>query len=293
MRKVGVIGTGRMGLPIARRWKAAGESIAVYDVAAPRCAEADPEGLTVAPNIATLARDSNVLVTILPDVSEVEKALTAALPALDRGSIWVDLSSSEPASSVRLSGLAERAGIEPVAAPMGGGPARAAAGTLNFYVAGRSRPVAIVAPLLGICGRVLDAGDVPAHAHAVKLLAILLWFGQAVAVTEAMLVGTGFGLDAELLRALLADSAGGSMFIDQDLPKLMAGDYMEDFGIDGCVTEMEALVELATRTGTPFALSRKVLELYRQALERYGPVPGELLAALLIEERAGRTIAHH
>jgi 3-hydroxyisobutyrate dehydrogenase len=290
MNRVGVIGIGRMGFPIAQRWHERGQQVTVYDVSDARREAAASAGLTVAPDLPALAHEAEILVTVLPGSEAVEAAVAAALPVREPGSLWVDLSSADPEASARLSRLAEEAGVAVAAAPMAGNPARAEDGTLTFYLAGRPQPVATVTPLLELCGSVVSAGDVPAHAHAVKLLANLLWFGQAAAVTEAMLVGTGLGIDAELLRSLLASSAGGSAFIDQHLPALMAGDDMTDFGIDGCLAELEAVARLAEATSTPFELSGQVLALYRQAVDRFGPVPGELLAARLIEQRAGRKI---
>ena len=77
------------------------------------------------------------------------------------------------------------------------------------------------------------------------------------------------------------------MFIDEYLDRLLAGDYLETFGIDRCVEELETLVRLAELHVVPFELSTNVARLYREALERFGAIDGELLAAKLLEERAG------
>src|SRR5690606_3181345 len=117
-----------------------------------------------------------------------------------------------------------------------------------------------------------------------------LWFGQAVAVTETMLLGQAMGVSPAVLRRALASSAGGSVFIDRHLDVLLAGGYMEDFGLDRIVEELDTLVVLADRTGTPFELSGLIARLHREALERFGPIEGELLVARLLEQRAGREL---
>ena len=122
----------------------------------------------------------------------------------------------------------------------------------------------------------------PADAHLVKLLANGLWFGQVVAVTEALLLGRAHGLDDERVRALLAASAGGSVFLDRHAPRLLAGDDMTDFGLDRVVEELHTLQALADDAGTPHRLQRLVAEVHRQALTEFGPVGGELLAARLL-----------
>jgi 3-hydroxyisobutyrate dehydrogenase len=126
--------------------------------------------------------------------------------------------------------------------------------------------------------------------YTAKLLANLLWFGQATAVTEALLLGKALGLSPDTLRATLAASAGGSVFVTEHLPHLLDGNYLEEFGIDRVVEELDALSALAREHGTPFETNGTVVRLHREALQRYGPVGGELLAAKLLEERAGVTL---
>jgi 3-hydroxyisobutyrate dehydrogenase-like beta-hydroxyacid dehydrogenase len=93
-----------------------------------------------------------------------------------------------------------------------------------------------------------------------------------------------------VLRDQLAASAGGSVFVDEYLDRLLDGDYLASFGIDRCVEELEILVSLAQGADVPFELSSTVARLHREALERFGAIDGELLAARLLEERAGRTL---
>ena len=88
----------------------------------------------------------------------------------------------------------------------------------------------------------------------------------------------------------LASSAGGSVFIDEYLDKLLDGDYLESFGLDRIVEELDTLADLAREEGVPFELSELVVRLHRDALEKFGAVDGELLAARLLELRAGRDL---
>ncbi len=104
------------------------------------------------------------------------------------------------------------------------------------------------------------------------------------------MLGQALGLDLATLRDTLAASAGGSQFIDRHLEFLLAGDYLEDFGIDRCVEELDTVTALADEAGVPFALSRLVAQRHRDALARFGAVGGELLAAKLLEEQASATL---
>ncbi|CAN5281960.1 NAD(P)-dependent oxidoreductase [soil metagenome] len=271
--RIGVLGLGRMGAPIARAL-AVHHEVAGYD---PVVAPGDP---------VALAASVEVLVTVLPGSAEAA-TLAPVLAALAPGSLWIDLTSSDPRVIRRLTKTQE---IDVVGAPMAGGPAAAESNLLRFQVGGAAAAVERARPILEILGTVDVVGEDVGDGYTAKLLANLLWFGQVVAVSEAMLLGTALGVPAATLRRTLGASAGGSAFIDEYLDRLLERDYAETFGIDRVVEELDTLAALAQQEGVPFELSSLVARLHREALERFGPVPGELLAAKLLEERAGRTL---
>ena len=140
--------------------------------------------------------------------------------------------------------------------------------------------------VLELLGRVEHVGDHGAG-YTTKLLVNLLWFGQAVAVGEALLLARRAGIDLEVLRSALGRSAAASEFVRGDLGALLGGDYLESFGIDRCCEELATVVALADELTVPFDVSAAVERTYRAALARYGPIDGELLAVALLEERAG------
>jgi len=296
--RVGVVGLGRMGLPIAVALADAGFSVVGFDTLPERNALATAPSrrnsrLRVAGSAADVAASVDILVTVLPGPNEVEEALLGQHGLVHRmapGALWLDLSSNDPTRVERIAERATAKGIANVSAPMGGGPAKAQSRTLSFFVGGESAAVERARPVLVALGGP-DAIDHVAESIGAgctaKLLANLLWFGQAVAVTEAMLLGVSLGVPVDSLRRSLAASAGGSVFIDQYLDSLLAGDYLENFGIDRCVEELEVLVHLAARKDVPFELSATVTRLYHDALDRFGAIDGELLAAKLLEQRAG------
>ncbi|MYS22080.1 3-hydroxyisobutyrate dehydrogenase, partial [Streptomyces sp. DvalAA-14] len=167
--------------------------------------------------------------------------------------------------------------------------ADAAAGRLRLFVGGDAELLARHRSLLEVVAdpdRIVHAGGAGAG-YTVKLLVNLLWFGQAAATAEALLLGRRAGVDLTLLRDVLAGSAASSEFIRHDLSALFAGDYLASFGLDHIHEQLAMVTSLARELGTPHDLSESVRGLYQQALERYGPADGELLAVALLEERAG------
>jgi len=272
--RIGVFGLGRMGAPIARALSEHGD-VVTYD---PVVAPGDPE---------LIASGVDVLVTVLPGAAEARQ-LGPVLAALRPGALWLDLTSGDPRAARELA-LAHP-GIDVVGAPMAGGPAAAAERRLHFHVGGARAAVGLALPLLDALGTHEVIGSDVGDGYTAKLLANLLWFGQVVAVTEALLLGQSLGIYPARLKSTLAASAGGSVFIDEYLERLLEGDYLETFGLDRAVEELETLASLARQEGVPFELSELVARLHREALARFGAVDGELLAAKLLEERAGRTL---
>ncbi|WP_374450926.1 NAD-binding protein [Microbacterium jejuense] len=134
-------------------------------------------------------------------------------------------------------------------------------------------------------------GTDPAEAQTVKLLSNLLWFGQVVAVTEAMLLGRATGIEPARLQELLAARAGSSVMLERDYGAVLRGDYMGAFGIDRVVEQIATMRAMAADFAVPFELSSVVARVHEEALAAYGPVAGELLAAKLLEERSGRPLA--
>jgi len=283
---VGIIGLGRMGLPVCARLVGAGFQVTATDILSEREADARSAGADWIGETEGVAGHADVLLTVLPGSSELAEAMAFALPALRPHTTWIDLTSAAPATAGPLADRAESLGIECLDAPAGGGPAAAAAGSLQLFVGGRGAVVERHRGVLESLGRVDHVGENGAG-YITKLLVNLLWFGHAVAVGEALLLARRAGIDLDVLRTVIGDSAAASEFVRGDLNALLKGDYLESFGVHRCHEELEAVVSLADELGVPFELSGAVERAYRAAVERYGPVDGELLAVALLEERAG------
>lgn len=292
-----------MGAPIAARLAApavgAGLDVTAFDTDPERRGDAAARGVAIARSAEDVATVADVLVTVLPGAAELRAALLPGddgpglLSRLRPGALLLDLTSGDPALTAELVHAAAAGGASVVSAPMAGGPEDAEAATLRFYRAGRTadagRADSVLRPLAAE-GGILPVGDDPAAAQAVKLLVNAVWFGQAALVAETMAAGAASGLDPALLQRLLAGSAAGSRFVDEYVPRLLRGDYAETFGIDRVVEELDAVVALTRREATPADILTRVRDLHADALARYGPVPGELLAMRLVEDRAGRPL---
>jgi 3-hydroxyisobutyrate dehydrogenase len=297
MTRIGFIGVGRMGLPMCANLVRAGYQVTASD------ARGELEGAVLGcgarwrDTSSAAAAEAEVLFTMLPGPDEVREAMLGpggALAALPASATWIDMTSSSPAAGRVFAAAAQARGIDILEAPVGGGVPAARAGTLQLFVGGdialldrHRRLLEVLADPQRIC-RIGGQGA----GYTAKLLVNLLWFGQAIAAAEALLLARRAGLDLDVLRQALAGSAASSVFVRRDLGALLDGDYMASFGLDRCCEELAAVTALARDCGVPFELSAVVERIYQRALDRFGPVDGELLAVALLEEDAGTWLRH-
>jgi 3-hydroxyisobutyrate dehydrogenase-like beta-hydroxyacid dehydrogenase len=275
-----------MGLPVCTRLVNAGYEVVATDVRADRQRAVCSTGATWKSDTRAVIDTVDVLVTVLPGSVELHELMTVAMPVLRREMSWIDMTSASPAIGRGLAVEARKQGAEYLDSPLGGGVSAAESGKLQLFVGGDAETLARHRTMLEALGRIEHVGGQGAG-YTVKLLVNLLWFGQAVAVAEALLLARREAVDIEVLRDVLGRSSAASEFIRRDLDSLLDGDYLESFGLDRCCEELTAIAEIARDTNTPFELSTEVQRAYARALRRYGPVDGELLAVALLEERAG------
>lgn len=296
MDRIGVLGLGRMGLPVARHLVDAGYAVTGFDPDASRLAVAVQHGITAADSAPDTAMRCDLLLTVLPGAQELRDAMLgvgSVAQALRPGSCWLDLTSNDPRTADEVAAELTARGVGSVGAPMAGGPTDAWEGTLRFTVGGPASGVDRVLPVLAVLGggsAVTRTGDGVGSAFVTKLLSNALWFGQVVAVTEVLLLGQALGLTVAAMRDALASGPGRSAFITEHLDALLAGDDLATFNLSRVVDELDTLTSLAQERGLTLELTTLVGRLHREALEHFGPVDGELMAARLLEARAGRTI---
>ncbi|WP_329459060.1 NAD(P)-dependent oxidoreductase [Streptomyces sp. NBC_01497] len=290
---IALVGIGRMGTPLCGRFVRAGHRVTAFDLRPERQEAVRASGADWALSAAEAAAGADVLITVLPGPADAGEALTdAVFAALAAGAVWIDMTSNTPEAAAVPRARALAHGVDVLEAPMGGGPADAEHGLLRLFVGGDAEVRDRCLPLLESVttrDRISHLGG-PGTGYLAKLLVNLLWFGQAAASAEALLLGSRAGIDPGVLRDALAGSAAGSDFIRRDLSSLFAGDYLRSYGLGRIHDQLEAVTDAARDLGTPHELADAVLRLHRRALERFGPVDGELLAVALLEEAAGITL---
>ena len=287
VRRVGLIGLGRMGLPICARFVEHGFDVVCTDSDGVRRELGARAGAATVADTADAVAGVDVVVTVLPGPAEVTAVAETVTAAMASGAVWLDLSTASPAASRITAAAARQHEVAIVDAPLGGGPPAAAEGRLLSFAGARAEDLERVRTLLAVVAdRIVHVGP-PGSGYAVKLLANALWFGQGVAAAEALTIATRAGLDAELVAAALGQSAASSRFLTDDARALLDGDNMPWFALARCAEQLRSLSTFADELAVATDLLDAVREVHAGALAHYGDVDGELLGARFVAERAG------
>jgi 3-hydroxyisobutyrate dehydrogenase-like beta-hydroxyacid dehydrogenase len=269
MKTIGLVGVGAMGEPIGATLLRAGLTLHI-------CAHRSREGVdrliaagaVEAADPAAVAEGCDALITMVPDSPQVEEALfgsRGAAQALRRGSYVIDMSTISPVASRDFhSRLAER-GIGMVDAPVSGGPARAANGTLAIMVGGEQAAYAACEPILHLLGTPTHVGP-PGMGETVKLVNQIIISSVMVANVEGMLFAKKAGADIDLVRRVIGSATGSNYILDKWLPQnWFAGTHKGGFALDLLRKDLNAALQAADAMGLPMPLSTCAAQRYGEA----------------------------
>jgi 3-hydroxyisobutyrate dehydrogenase/putative dehydrogenase len=243
--RVGWIGLGAMGAPMAKCVTDAGHTVTAYDVA-PGRGDAD--------SAAEAARDADVLVLMVATAEQAEEALAGLEPPL-----LLVMSTVGPAA---VHAWAERFTV--VDAPVSGGVARAAAGDLLIMVSGAPDAIERVQPILDACARSAPVvGDDPGAGQKVKLVNQLLCGVHIAAAAEALAFAEALGLDAAATREVIRDGAAASFMLDDRGERMVTGAFDEaKSALDIFVKDMGLVTGAARAEAFPTPLASTAEQLY-------------------------------
>lgn len=294
--RVGLVGIGSMGWPMAARLVQAGYAVTVFD-AVPGQADkfAQDVGGQAAATCAALAAQSDIVFTMLPTSAIVEQVLSGEqglLAGLRPGSVVVEMSSGVPAHTQRLAQAVAAAGSQMVDAPVSGGVSRARTGELAIMFGGPAATLERVRPALSAMGTSITAvGDV-GSAHAMKALNNLVSAGGFLIGVEAMLIGQQFGLDPNVIVDVLNASTGMNNSTQKKFKQfVLSRQFNSGFGLDLMVKDLGIALGIATDTGTPTPFASLCRELWASAGKTLGKGQDHTAVARLSEQLAGVELA--
>jgi len=264
MSRVGFVGLGKMGAPMATRLAEAGYQVQGYDIKI----WTERGRVPASPTLQAMADGAEAVILMLPDSAVVRAVMEELLPALAAGTVVVDMSSSEPLVTRELAAQAAVRGVTLVDAPVSGGVKGAVSGHLTIMAGGAAGDVARVRPLLDVLGaRVVHVGDVGAG-HAVKALNNLLSATHLLATCEAMAAAAEFGLDVPTVLDAINTSSGRSGSTENKWPNyIVPRTFDSGFSLRLMLKDVRIALGLATAVGTPSTLSALAVEQWSQAAD--------------------------
>ena len=225
-RRIGFVGLGAMGLPMALNLVRAGHAVRGFDVnaeAGRRLAEAGGEA---AASAREAADGTDVLALMVATAAQAEAALAEAMGALPEGAAVVLHSTVPPAFATALGERLAASGHPFLDAPVSGGTVGADAGKLTIMASGSLEAFAAAEPLLAaVAGRTYRLGDRPGIGSSVKMVNQLLAGVHIAAACEAVALGVRAGAEAATLYEVIANSAGNSWMFTNRVPHILARDF--------------------------------------------------------------------
>jgi 3-hydroxyisobutyrate dehydrogenase-like beta-hydroxyacid dehydrogenase len=291
-QKIGFVGLGAMGLPMAKRLLSAGHDLVVVPHVNMRPAEEmEALGATVRGSVSELGADRDVVITSVPDVPQVQETLFGDRGLLSGrprpGVLFIDMSTINPTAAREHSARLHDVGIEAVDAPVSGGPTRAADGTLTIMVGGSDQAFNDARPILAQLGsNIIHTGEAGAG-QAVKLVNQLMISIIMIANAEALTLGVKAGVPMQTMMDVIGTASGSNYLLQSWIPKtLLAGKLDGGFALDLLMKDLTAALRWAGEMGLPTFGGSMAQQLYRLA-QADGSGKMDYSVVAQIYERAG------
>ena len=260
--KIGLIGLGIMGKPMAKNLLKAGYELVVNDRNQASIDEVVAAGATYATQ-AEIGESCDVVLTMLPNSPQVKEVMLGddgVAAHMKAGSTFIDMSSINPVASKEIAAVLEAKGIDMLDAPVSGGEPKAIDGTLSFMVGGKQEVFDKFKDLLGAMGAsVVRCGDVGAG-NTTKLANQIIVACNIQALAEALTLAQKAGVDPELVFQAIRGGLAGSTVMEAKAPMMIAGNDKPGFKIDLHIKDLNNALDCAHTVGSPLPMTAAVQE---------------------------------
>ena len=286
--KIGYVGVGLMGLPMAKRLLSLGYAVRAHDISPQSIAAARDAGAAIASSAADVVRGSDLVLLNLPTPEAVEAAVfgeNGVASALRPPQLLVDFSTIKvtqcKASARRLHEMTGAAWID---APVSGGPPASGSGTLTVMAGGDPADIERARPLFAdVAGRFTHMGPTGAGLAAKMLNQLIVGAGHAV-MAEAVVLAEAAGLDPARLPECLAGGLADSALLQKLYPRMVRRDYAPQGYVRQLLKDLEMVNEFAGALTAPTPMMSEALTLYRM-LAHLGHTELDTAAVLKLYER--------
>ena len=211
--KVGFIGLGNMGKPMALNLMAAGHEVNGFDTA-----PVEAEGLHILSTASEAAKGADVVITMLPNGAILRSVAETVLPAMSAGAVFLDCSTVDVDSARAVAAMAAEAKVIPLDAPVSGGIGGASAGTLTFMVGGSEAGFEKAKPLFDIMGQKAVHCGPSGNGQAAKICNNMILGATMIVTCEAFALADKLGLDRQSMFDVVSTSSGYSWTMNAYCP---------------------------------------------------------------------------
>lgn len=262
--KIGFIGLGIMGQPMAKNLLKAGHDLVVFDLNQSSVDALAAEGATVASSPKDVAQQVKLVITMVPNSPHVKAAVmgeNGVLEGAAEGTILVDMSSIAPLASQEVAKACAEKGVKMLDAPVSGGEPKAIDGTLSIMVGGEQGVFDEVKDVLSAVGSsVVLCGDIGAG-NTTKLANQVIVALNIAAVSEAFMLSTKAGVDPIRVFDAIKGGLAGSTVMNAKVPKITQGDFEPGFKVDLHIKDLKNALDTGHSVGAPLPFTAQALEI--------------------------------
>jgi 3-hydroxyisobutyrate dehydrogenase len=288
--KIGFIGLGNMGGPMAANLVAAGHEVTGFDLIAPM-----PAGVTAATTAAEAATGADVVITMLPNGAILRSVAAMVIPAMAAGAVLCDCSTVDVESARAVAELALAAGLGALDAPVSGGVGGATAGTLTFMVGGSDAAFAVVQPLFEIMGQKAVHCGAAGAGQSAKICNNMILGVTMIATCEAFALADKLGLDRQKMFDVVSTSSGYSWVMNAYCPAPGVGPkspadngYAPGFAAELMLKDLRLSQQAADAADADTPMGKMAAALYTQFVEEEDGKGRDFSAMLPRFEKRGR-----
>lgn len=263
--KIGMIGLGIMGKPMAKNILKAGYSdLTVFDLSQAAVEEVVAAGAKAAANVQEIGANCDVILTMLPNSPHVKSVMLGedgVAKTIKEGTVFIDMSSINPIASKEIAAELAKKGVKMLDAPVSGGEPKAIDGTLSFMVGGEQEVFDTYKPLLETMGAsVVRCGEIGAG-NTTKLANQVVVALNIAAVSEAFMLAEKAGVDPHLVFDAIKGGLAGSTVMNAKAPMIMEGNFKPGFKIDLHIKDLNNAIETGHTVGAPLPMTAAVMEM--------------------------------
>jgi 3-hydroxyisobutyrate dehydrogenase len=289
--KIGFIGLGNMGAPMARNLAAAGHDVTGFDTAS-----VSIDGVTLTDSAAAAASGADVVITMLPNGAILRAVAADIIPAMSQGAVFADCSTVDVDSARAVAADAQAASLLPLDAPVSGGVGGAAAGTLTFMVGGDATGFDKAKPLFDIMGQKAVHCGPSGNGQAAKICNNMILGVTMIATCEAFALADKLGLDRQAMFDVVSTSSGYSWTMNAYCPAPGVGPqspadngYKPGFAAELMLKDLRLSQMAATSADADTPMGQMATSLYETFVETENGLGQDFSAMLPRFEKRGRT----